>query len=141
MPDFVNRTEELFRLHSLYESDNSELAVIFGRRRLGKTELVKHSLRDSDEAVVYQAKQKTAELQLQQFIDVAAETYPGLDTFGKTGTRFSAISPTKMRSSFSTNSRISSSRTKACHPSSKQCSTTNSTTQPQPSSSSGRQSV
>lgn len=78
MPDFVNRTEELSRLHDLYESDDPDLAVIFGRRRLGKTELVKHSLRDSDEAVIYQAKQKTAELQLQQFIDVAAETYPGI---------------------------------------------------------------
>lgn len=78
MPDFVDRTEELSRLHDLYESDDPELAVIFGRRRLGKTELVKHSLRDSDEAVIYQAKQKTAELQLQQFIDVAAETYPGI---------------------------------------------------------------
>jgi len=78
MPDFVNRTEELSRLHDLYESDNPELAVIFGRRRLGKTELVKHSLHDFDDAVIYQAKQKTAELQLQQFIDIAAETYPGI---------------------------------------------------------------
>ena len=69
MVDFVNRTEELSRLHSLYESEEAELAVIFGRRRLGKTALVKQSLEAYDDAVVYQAKQKTTDLQLQQFID------------------------------------------------------------------------
>ena len=78
MVAFVNRTEELSRLHSLYEADEATLAVIFGRRRLGKTELVKHSLQDDNDAVVYQAKQKTSDLQLQQFIETASETYPGL---------------------------------------------------------------
>jgi len=78
MVDFVNRTEELSRLHSLYESEEAELAVIFGRRRLGKTALVKQSLEAYDDAVVYQAKQKTTDLQLQQFIDAASDTYPGV---------------------------------------------------------------
>lgn len=41
MVEFVNRTEELRRLHDLHDSAQAELAVIFGRRRLGKTELVK----------------------------------------------------------------------------------------------------
>lgn len=77
MPDFVNRSEELSGLHSLYESDDAELAVIYGRRRLGKTALVKQSLEEYD-AVVYQAKQKTSALQLQQFIDAAADSYPGV---------------------------------------------------------------
>jgi hypothetical protein len=44
MADFVNRVEELSRLQTLYESAEAELAVIFGRRRLGKTALIKHSL-------------------------------------------------------------------------------------------------
>src|SRR6056297_1595472 len=78
MVDFVNRTEELSRLHSLYESEEAELAVIFGRRRLGKTALVKQSLEAYDDAVVYQAKQKTTDLQLQQFIDAASDKYPGV---------------------------------------------------------------
>ncbi|WP_049934115.1 ATP-binding protein [Halarchaeum acidiphilum] len=78
MTGFVNRTEELERLRALYESPDAELAVIFGRRRLGKTELVRHSLRDYDDAVVYQAKQKTSALQLQQFIDTAADAHPGI---------------------------------------------------------------
>ncbi|MFC7233378.1 ATP-binding protein [Saliphagus sp. GCM10025308] len=78
MPGFVNRTEELSRLHNLYESDEAELAVIFGRRRLGKTELVKQSLKGCDEAIVYQAKQKTSALQLQQFVEVASDVDPGI---------------------------------------------------------------
>jgi hypothetical protein len=75
---FVNRTDELSRLRRLYRSETAELAVIYGRRRLGKTELVKQSLRDRDDAVVYQAKQKTKSLQLQQFIDTAADVFPGV---------------------------------------------------------------
>jgi AAA+ ATPase superfamily predicted ATPase len=78
MVDFVNRTDELTRLEALYESDTAELAVIYGRRRLGKTALVKESLRGYDDAVVYQAKQKTSELQRQQFVEAAAEFYPGV---------------------------------------------------------------
>lgn len=74
----MNRTEELARLHDLYDSADAELAVIFGRRRLGKTALVRESLKEYDDAVVYQAKQKTRALQLQQFIDAAAESYPGV---------------------------------------------------------------
>ena len=78
MKGFVDRTEELARLHDCYESNEAELAVIFGRRRLGKTALARHSLEEYDEAVVYQAKQKTAALQLEQFVETASETYPGL---------------------------------------------------------------
>ena len=60
MANFVNRTEELSRLRTLYESKDAELAVIFGRRRLGKTALVTESLGRETDAVVYQAKQKTS---------------------------------------------------------------------------------
>jgi uncharacterized protein len=78
MPGFVNRTDELSRLYGLYDSSEAELAVIFGRRRLGKTELVKQSLKGYDDAVLYQAKQKTSALQLQQFVEVASDAYPGI---------------------------------------------------------------
>lgn len=78
MTAFVNRTEELARLRELYDSDRAELAVVYGRRRLGKTALVKESLREDDEAVSYQARQKTSALQLQQFVERAAASYPGV---------------------------------------------------------------
>lgn len=79
MHDFVNREEELSRLRGLYESEEAELAVIYGRRRLGKTELVKQSVKNREDAVLYQARQKTSSLQLQQFIERASERYPGVE--------------------------------------------------------------
>ncbi len=79
MDEFVNRVEELSRLQDLYESETADLAVIYGRRRLGKTALVRRSLRDCPEAIVYQGRQKTSELQLQQFIGRAEAQYPGID--------------------------------------------------------------
>jgi len=79
MAEFVNRTTELGRLESLYESDEAELAILYGRRRLGKTALVKRSLDGYDDAVVYQAKQKTSALQLEQFIDAAETSFPGIE--------------------------------------------------------------
>lgn len=41
MNNFVNRKSELSQLHSLYKKDKGQLAIIYGRRRLGKTRLLK----------------------------------------------------------------------------------------------------
>ena len=78
MDRFVDREDELSRLHKCYESNDSEMAVIFGRRRLGKTQLVQHSLSDRDDAVVYQATETTSQIQLDEFVDIAADTFPGI---------------------------------------------------------------
>ncbi|MFP4217482.1 MAG: ATP-binding protein [Salinarchaeum sp.] len=78
MERFVDREQELSRLRGCYESDDAEMVVIFGRRRLGKTQLVQHSLSDRDDAVVYQATETTSQIQLDEFVDVAADTFPGI---------------------------------------------------------------
>ncbi|MCQ4333847.1 ATP-binding protein [Natronomonas sp. F2-12] len=78
MDEFVNRETELSRLRESYESDEAAMAVIFGRRRLGKTQLVQHALANRDDAVVYQATETTPQLQLDEFVDVAAESFPGI---------------------------------------------------------------
>lgn len=78
MDQFVNRTEELRRLRGCYNADTADMVVIYGRRRLGKTQLVQHSLGDRDDAVVYQATETTSQIQRDEFIDTAAETYPGI---------------------------------------------------------------
>ena len=78
MKRFVDRDEELSRLRKCYESKKGELALIYGRRRLGKTQLVQHSLRDRDNAVVYQGTETTAQFQLDEFVDAVAETFPGI---------------------------------------------------------------
>lgn len=43
---FVNRQEELARLEERYESGQAELFVLYGRRRVGKTELLREFCRD-----------------------------------------------------------------------------------------------
>jgi len=78
MDHFVNRDGELSRLRECYASDDANMVVIFGRRRLGKTQLVHQSLREQDNAVVYQATETTSQIQLDEFVDVAAETFPGI---------------------------------------------------------------
>ena len=79
MPDFVNRTEELTRLRDHFDSDEAELAVVYGRRRLGKTRLVKQALGDYEATVFYQARQKTRTLQLEQFVETAGDAFPGIE--------------------------------------------------------------
>lgn len=38
---FINRKAELRILSNLYETDRAELFVLYGRRRVGKTELLR----------------------------------------------------------------------------------------------------
>jgi AAA+ ATPase superfamily predicted ATPase len=38
---FVGRQQELKKLNTMYVSGNFEFAVIYGRRRVGKTTLIK----------------------------------------------------------------------------------------------------
>ncbi|SFK65773.1 hypothetical protein SAMN04487950_0430 [Halogranum rubrum] len=54
------------------------MIIIFGRRRLGKTELVRQSLSDRDDTVLYQATETTPQVQLDEFVDVASESFPGI---------------------------------------------------------------
>lgn len=43
---FIDRVEELKRLHERYASNRAELFVLYGRRRVGKTELLREFCRD-----------------------------------------------------------------------------------------------
>ena len=45
---FVNRTEELNSLNSAYKSGRSEFIPIYGRRRVGKTELIREFIKDKN---------------------------------------------------------------------------------------------
>jgi len=75
-PRFVNREDELEMLHSRFESDTAELLVVYGRRRLGKSALVREAIEDRDDAIYWQATEETPEVQLTNFIETARETFP-----------------------------------------------------------------
>jgi len=80
MEQFVDRDLELEQLTDCYESGAADFVVIYGRRRLGKSELVRQSIADRDDAVYYQAVESTAQNQLEQFIDAAGARFPSLQT-------------------------------------------------------------
>lgn len=88
MQRFVDRETELGRLRACYESDDAEMVVIFGRRRLGKTELVRQSLAGREDVVVYQATETTPQVQIDEFVDRASESFPGI---GRIRTEWGAL--------------------------------------------------
>ncbi|WP_254861482.1 ATP-binding protein [Halovivax gelatinilyticus] len=76
MSEFVNRDDDLAQLRSLYRSDSATLAVMWGRRRVGKTRLLTESIRNREDAVYYQATETTATDQLTEFRKTAARQFP-----------------------------------------------------------------
>lgn len=78
MEQFVDRDVELDQLTDCYESETADLVVIYGRRRLGKSELVRQSIADRGDAVYYQAVESTAPNQLEQFVDTATAQFQSL---------------------------------------------------------------
>ncbi|WP_336325729.1 ATP-binding protein [Halovenus sp. HT40] len=76
---FVNRGDELGLLESRFESDTAELFVVYGRRRLGKSALVREAVQDRTDAIYWQATEETAAAQLENFVGTASETFPVLE--------------------------------------------------------------
>jgi AAA+ ATPase superfamily predicted ATPase len=76
---FVDRADELDTLGTAFQSETAELLVIYGRRRLGKSALVREATADLDDAVYWQATQETSEVQLADFVGTASETFPLLE--------------------------------------------------------------
>jgi AAA+ ATPase superfamily predicted ATPase len=69
---------ELDQLTECYDSATADFIVIYGRRRLGKSELVRQSIADRDDVVYYQAVESTAQNQLDQFVATATAQFPSL---------------------------------------------------------------
>lgn len=81
MAGFVDREDELAELERRYNSDSAELIILYGRRRLGKSELVRESLTDRENAVYYQAVESTAQNQLEHFLSAISERFPEMERF------------------------------------------------------------
>ncbi len=65
---FINRTEELNFLEKLYNSEKSQFLILYGRRRLGKTELLKHFTGEK-KALFYSADLSLEKEQIRQFTE------------------------------------------------------------------------
>lgn len=74
----IGRKKELAWLRSRYESDRAEFLVMYGRRRVGKSALVRASVEGRKDAVYYQARETSPKLQLEDFVETASRLGPDL---------------------------------------------------------------
>lgn len=71
---FVGRSRELATLEKLYARDGFEMAVIYGRRRVGKTALISR-FAEGKRCLFFTAQQKSEKLNLAAFSRVAYEFF------------------------------------------------------------------
>jgi AAA+ ATPase superfamily predicted ATPase len=82
---FVNRTEELARLEAWWRRPRARLALVWGRRRVGKTALVQEFVRDKPRVVFHTAagRPREAELRLLSRLVAAAVPTGARDLLGR----------------------------------------------------------
>lgn len=74
---FVDRKEELYRLKNAIASDRPELVVIYGRRRLGKSTLIKKAIGSKD--IYFLADKSESEHQRELLANTIAQRFPGFN--------------------------------------------------------------
>ena len=72
---FLNRTEERARLREVLRAGEPALAIVYGRRRCGKSTLLQHVVQPGD--VYFLADQREALLQIQAFASAVDRIVPG----------------------------------------------------------------
>jgi len=72
--EFKNRVKELALLNELYEKNSAKLIVLYGRRRVGKTELLKEFLK-KHKGLYILARQESENEQLKKTSSQIAEYY------------------------------------------------------------------
>ncbi len=77
---FVNRENELKNLNDEYRKKRSSFVVIFGRRRVGKTTLIKEFVKNKD-YIYFQADLQNEVLQIQRFKSIFSEKYKDINLF------------------------------------------------------------
>ena len=76
---FIGRERELKALEKLYTSDRFEFAVIYGRRRVGKTALINQFIGDK-KAIYFMGVESNAKQNLENFSKSIIEYSSGIDT-------------------------------------------------------------
>jgi len=85
--EFINRRRELQALEAEYARNESSFVVIYGRRRLGKTTLIKEFLKDKPGAVYFLADKSSEAVTINLFKDVIDRS---IENQNLTGISFSA---------------------------------------------------
>ena len=74
---FIGRERELKTLNSLYDSSKFEFVVIYGRRRVGKTELINHFIAQKP-AIYFMGVESNAKQNLENFSKIIMEYASGI---------------------------------------------------------------
>ena len=70
---FVGRKSELKRLEESYQSNKGELVVVYGRRRIGKSTLLKEFCKNKPNVFMYEAlEERNTKEQIQRFVKLLA---------------------------------------------------------------------
>ena len=79
---FIGRKEELKKLNRAINSEELMFGLIYGRRRVGKSELVSHAISNIEcKSLYYECKQVSAESNASGLSDIVSETL-GLPKLG-----------------------------------------------------------
>lgn len=73
---FFGRKENIKTITKFINSDKDKAALIYGRRRVGKTELIKHCLKETGITSIYYECKETSEINnIKSFSEIIAETF------------------------------------------------------------------
>lgn len=73
---FYGRTQEQKKLQSMFDSNQQNVTLIYGRRRVGKSELIKETLKNTDtKSIYYECKQTSEQNNANSIAELISETY------------------------------------------------------------------
>lgn len=73
---FYGRETERKKLAAMFRSDGQMVSLIYGRRRIGKSELIKQSLKESDlQSIYYECKQTTERNNVDSLAELIGEAF------------------------------------------------------------------
>ena len=72
--EFIGRKTELAKLNKFFKDELSHCALIYGRRRIGKSELIKQSLKEiTEKSLYYECKQTTEKNNVDSLSEIISE--------------------------------------------------------------------
>ena len=77
---FIGRKNELLQLNRLYNSGKFEFAVIYGRRRVGKTAIINEFVKDKN-AICFTGVETNAKQNLENLSECILEFSTGMNMF------------------------------------------------------------
>lgn len=72
---FLGRKEQITSINNFLNSTNTNAALVYGRRRVGKTELLKHCLKESVTSIYYECKETSESNNVDSISEIIAETF------------------------------------------------------------------